>query len=77
MSESVGEDPEGRYANVFKVGFNAYEFVIDFGQQYPPAEPRIHTRIVASQAMASNLRDVLEESLREYVREHRPQEKET
>jgi len=35
------EDPqetskiEGRYANYFKVGHNAFEFVLDFGQYYP------------------------------------------
>jgi hypothetical protein len=61
-------DPEGRYSNVFKVGFNAYEFVIDFGQQYQPAEATIHTRIVTSPASARNLRDVLEQSIGEYER---------
>ena len=24
--------PEGRYANVFRIGFNAQEFLLDFGQ---------------------------------------------
>ena len=28
----AGEELEGRYANAFKVGQNAFEFVIDFGQ---------------------------------------------
>jgi hypothetical protein len=71
MSALPGEgDPDGRYANVFQVGFNAYEFVIDFGQQYDAAEPRIHTRIVASPAMARNLRDVLDESVRQHGREY-------
>ena len=60
---------EGRYANVFKVGFNAYEFVIDFGQQYDDAEARTHTRIVTSPAMAENLRDVLDQSVREHGRQ--------
>jgi Protein of unknown function (DUF3467) len=77
MSEWPNEgDPEGRYANFFKVGFNAYEFVIDFGQQYEPAGERMHTRIVTSPAMARNLRDVLEESVREFSRQYRSQEKE-
>ena len=29
---------EGRYANYFKVGYNAFEFVLDFGQYYPETE---------------------------------------
>jgi Protein of unknown function (DUF3467) len=65
------EDAEGKYANVFKVGFNAYEWIIDFGQQYPPAEARMHTRIVISVEFARNLRDVLDESMRQYEWEHR------
>ena len=27
--------PEGRYANFFRIGFNAQEFLIDFGQVTP------------------------------------------
>lgn len=77
MSEPPGErDREGRYANVFKVGFNAYEFVIDFGQQYDAGEARTHTRILTSPAMAQNLRDVLEQSVREYGRLYPSPEKE-
>jgi hypothetical protein len=68
----VGEsEPEGRYANYFEVGFNAYEFVIDFGQQYPPGSERIHTRIVTSPSLARHLRKILDRSLEEYGREHR------
>lgn len=77
MSEPPDElEQEGRYANVFKVGFNAYEFVIDFGQQYDAGEARTHTRIVTSPAMAQNLRDVLDRSVREYGRLHPSLEKE-
>jgi hypothetical protein len=28
------EPPEGRYANYFQIGHNAFEFIIDFGQGY-------------------------------------------
>ena len=59
---------EGRYANYFEVGFNAYEFLIDFGQQYPPSSQTIHTRIVTSPSLARNLLEVLARSLREYAR---------
>ena len=48
---------EGRYANYFKIGYNAFEFVIDFGQLYPEGEPgdkkaRFHTRIITAPVYA-------------------------
>jgi hypothetical protein len=68
----VGEtELEGRYANYFEVGFNAYEFIIDFGQQYPSGSERIHTRIITSPSMVRHLRDLLVRSLEEHEREHR------
>jgi Protein of unknown function (DUF3467) len=68
MSEPNGSDtdPEGRYANFFRIGYNAYEFVMDFGQQYPPDPERIHTRIVTSTPLARNLSDTLQRSLEEH-----------
>ncbi len=45
---------EGRYANYFRVGYNAFEFLFDFGQlhpenQYPESQPaKIHTRIITN-----------------------------
>jgi hypothetical protein len=40
---------EGKYANYFKVGYNAFEFVIDFGQCYSDdEEAQLHTRIITS-----------------------------
>lgn len=66
MSDSPGGDPEGRYANYFRIGFNAYEFVIDFGQEYAPGSERIHTRIVTSAPLARNLSETLEKSLRDF-----------
>ncbi len=59
-------DPEARYANFFRIGFNAYEFVLDFGQEYPPEAERIHTRLVVNIALARNLCETLESSLRDY-----------
>ena len=44
-----GKKPEGRYANYFKIGHNAFEFVLDFGQLYPEnGQEQIHTRIITS-----------------------------
>jgi hypothetical protein len=62
--------PEARYANSFRVGFNAYEFVVDFGQEYPSSPEQIHTRIVTSPALARDLRDVLDTSLHSHEQRH-------
>lgn len=58
-------DLEGRYANFFKVGHNAYEFIIDFGQYYEddPQRERIHSRIVTSPAYAKGLLKTLREAI--------------
>jgi hypothetical protein len=68
MSERRSDETEleRRYANFFRVGYNAYEFVIDFGQEYPPESERIHTRIVTSTPLARNLSDTLQRSLKEH-----------
>ncbi|OGB94818.1 MAG: hypothetical protein A2Z31_01575 [candidate division NC10 bacterium RBG_16_65_8] len=55
---------EGRYANYFEVGHNAFEFVLDFGQFYPTGDlPQFHTRIVTSPAHARALLVTLTEAL--------------
>ena len=47
---------EGRYANYFKVGHNAFEFVLDAGQFYPQSEEaQLHTRIITSSIYAQGL----------------------
>lgn len=58
---------EGRYANYFKVGHNAFEFVIDFGQYYPEAEKaKVYTRIITSPFYVKYLYETLRESIRQY-----------
>lgn len=59
-------DIEGRYANQFRIGFNSYEFVLDFGQEYPPGPERVHTRIITSPPVARHLSETLDQSLRDY-----------
>jgi hypothetical protein len=64
------ESPEGRYANCFEVGHNAFEFVLDFGQKYDEREAgATHTRIVTSPSYAKALQQTLAESLQRYERE--------
>jgi hypothetical protein len=59
--------PEGRYANYFKVGHNAFEFVIDFGQYYPGTEEaELYTRIVTSPFYAKDLLRILSNSIKQH-----------
>ena len=58
---------EGKYANYFKVGFNAFEFVLDFGQFYKEGmEPKFHTRIITNPVYARALLKTLQDSIERY-----------
>jgi hypothetical protein len=67
--DGFGGPPEagplgGRYANYFKVGHNAFEFLIDFGQFYPETEKaQLHTRIITSPIYAKSLLEILRVSI--------------
>ncbi len=54
----------GRYANFFKIGHNALEVVIEFGESYTDelATP-IHTRIVTHPVYARALLALLDDSM--------------
>ncbi len=59
--------PEGRYANYFQVGHNAFEFLLGFGQFYPETEKaQLHTRIITSPIYAKALLEIIRESLDQY-----------
>jgi hypothetical protein len=59
--------PNGQYANHFKVGHNAFEFILDFGQNYAQAKPApLHTRIITTPAYAKSLLGLLQESIDRY-----------
>ena len=64
---------EGRYVNYFKIGYNAFELIIDCGQCYSEnQEPQVHTRIVTSPAYGKALLKTLRDSLDEYEKAHGP-----
>lgn len=58
-----GEKLDGKYANIFKVGYNAYEFILDFGQYYTGQEEKYQTRIVTGPAYAKTLLKTLQEAI--------------
>lgn len=64
-----GTAPEpAAYANHFEVGFNAFEFLLDFAQNYGDADGAVaaHTRIVTAPAYAKLFRALLDRSLADY-----------
>jgi len=61
------EGTEGRYANHFSIGHNAFEVILQFGQFYEGNEkPVMHTTIVTSPAYAQRLLEVLSETVSQY-----------
>jgi hypothetical protein len=58
---------EGKYANYFKVGHNAVEFVLDFGQYYHGTEEaELYTRVITSPCYAKFLLETLRKSIEQY-----------
>lgn len=56
-----------RYANVFNIGHNAFEFVIEFGQQLSEVDRvAVHTSIVTLPIYAQALSRALGDSLERY-----------
>lgn len=69
----TGDPPQGRYANYFQVGHNAFELIIDCGQCYADNEaPQLHTRIITSPAYGKALLKTLRDSLAEYEKSYGP-----
>ena len=63
--------PEGRYANAFDIGYNAFEIVLDFGQHYAePLDVAIHTRVITSPPYGRVLLETLRETLARYEERH-------
>ncbi len=59
--------PHALYANYFKVGHNAVEFLLDFGQFYSNLEePRFHSRIITGPVYAKAFLAILLSSVDEY-----------
>lgn len=58
------------YANAFNIGYNAFEVVLEFGQQLSEEEDAaMHTRIITHPIYARALYESLGDSLLRYERE--------
>lgn len=66
-ADNVYQFREGRYANHFHIGYNAFEVMLQFGQFYEGnAQPVMHTTIITSPAYAESFLELLSESLAQY-----------
>jgi hypothetical protein len=62
---------EGHYANCFKIGHNAFEFVIDCGQMTAEGNGvRLTGRILTNPRSAKSLCQTLTQTLEEYERSY-------
>jgi hypothetical protein len=60
-------EPNGRYANYFTVGHNAFEFVFDFGQIHTEGRRApLHTRIITTPVYAKSLLGLLKQSIEQH-----------
>ena len=58
---------EGKYANHIAVGYNAYEFIFDFGQSYSEnEEAELSVRVVTSPFYAREFLKTLQKSIEQY-----------
>ena len=65
------DSPLAVYANYCEVGFNAYEFLIDFGQFRPEqAAIHVHSRIVSGPVQAKLFARMLAEAIARHEAEH-------
>jgi hypothetical protein len=61
------DKPDGQYANALNVGYNAFEFVLDFAQLYAECQDAVvHSRIITAPSYAKLFLDALRESLARY-----------
>ena len=64
---SFDEKNEAAYSNHVRIGYNAFEFVFDFGQAYEGEDDEMyHTRIIMNPLSVKELLTVLLGSMKSY-----------
>ena len=69
MPISRAEHLEARYANYFQIGHNAFEFLLDFGQEYEEHDAILHTRVITGPSFAKKLFETLQQAVEAYEAE--------
>ena len=65
--DDLDQGTEGRYANHFHIGHNAFEVILRFGQFYEGNKQAVmHTKIVTSPAYAQTLLRLLRQTMEQY-----------
>ncbi len=73
MASDTGRNHERElYANYFQIGYNAVEFLLDFGRQFEDTEQKLYQRIIMNPVHARILLRLLEESIRQYEAKYGP-----
>jgi hydroxypyruvate isomerase len=63
----------GRYSNLFKTGFNAFEFLFEYGHDFAgAADACMHTRIITAPAYAKAFAQLLMAAIQDYELKHGP-----
>lgn len=71
MGNRRTDEHEGRYSNHFRIGFNSFEFIFEFGQTWDGAAPSLpHTRILTGPAYAKVFSGLLAGTLADYEKNH-------
>jgi hypothetical protein len=64
---------EGRYANTFKVGHNAFEFVFDFGQfDLEGVQEHFWLRVITGPVYAKAFSELLLDAIQQYEQTYGP-----
>lgn len=64
---ALSDETVARYANHFRIGHNASEFMIEFAQRYEDSdEPRLVARLALTPQSARELHALLSDSLRDH-----------
>jgi hypothetical protein len=64
---------QARYSNLFRIGQNAHEMILDFGQVDPDSKAELlHTRIITAPAHAKLLLGLLAETVANYEQSYGP-----
>lgn len=66
--ESDGGDLRELYANFFRVGHNAAEFLLDFGRAFEQEPDHFEQRIITTPSYAKVFSILLQESISDYER---------
>jgi hypothetical protein len=65
-SETDSGDLREFYANFFRVGYNALEFLLDFGRQFEQEPEHFDQRVITTPSHAKVLSDLLQQSVSAY-----------